>query len=63
MHKLLLPRRLLIGMPLFVLFGWLSDKIGRKKIIMAGLLLACLTYRIPGTDFWHLSRDAARGRQ
>ncbi len=35
---------LLMGMPLFVLFGWLSDKIGRKWIIMAGLLLAVITY-------------------
>ena len=35
---------LLIGMPLFVVFGALSDKIGRKKIMMAGCLLAVLTY-------------------
>ena len=35
---------LLIGTPFFVLFGWLSDKIGRKVIIMVGLLLAVLTY-------------------
>ncbi len=35
---------LLLGMPLFVFFGWLSDRIGRKWIIMAGLLLAVITY-------------------
>ncbi|MCC7308624.1 MAG: MHS family MFS transporter [Acidobacteria bacterium] len=35
---------LLLGMPLFVFFGALSDRIGRKKIIMAGCLFAVLTY-------------------
>src|SRR5215831_18832833 len=35
---------LLIGTPFFVVFGSLSDRIGRKKIIMAGCLLAALTY-------------------
>jgi MFS family permease len=35
---------LLLGMPFFVVFGTLSDRIGRKWIIMAGLLLAVLTY-------------------
>jgi len=35
---------LAIGTPFFVLFGWLSDKIGRKIIIMAGLALAIVTY-------------------
>ncbi|HEX3365411.1 MFS transporter [Phenylobacterium sp.] len=35
---------LLLATPFFVLFGWLSDKIGRKPIILAGCLLAVLTY-------------------
>jgi len=35
---------LLLGTPFFVVFGMLSDKIGRKPIIMAGCLIAALTY-------------------
>jgi MFS family permease len=35
---------LLLGMPFFVFFGWLSDHIGRKWIIMAGCLLAVVSY-------------------
>jgi MFS family permease len=35
---------LVLGTPFFVLFGKLSDKVGRKWIILGGMLLACLTY-------------------
>ncbi len=35
---------LLIGTPFFIVFGWLSDKIGRKPIILSGCLLAALLY-------------------
>ena len=35
---------LLLGMPFFVLFGALSDRVGRKWIIMAGCLLAAVSY-------------------
>jgi MFS family permease len=36
---------LLLGTPFFIYFGWWSDKIGRKMIMMAGLLFAVFLYR------------------
>jgi len=36
---------ILMATPGFVLFGWLSDKVGRKWIMLLGMLLAILTYR------------------
>jgi MFS family permease len=46
---------LLLGTPFFIVFGSLSDRIGRKKIIMAGCLLAAVTY-IP---IYHAMSSAA----
>jgi MFS family permease len=40
----LIGSSLLLGTPFFVFFGWLSDKIGRLKIILAGCLIAAVTY-------------------
>lgn len=41
----LMATALLMGTPFFVFFGWLSDKIGRKAIMMTGMLVAILAYR------------------
>ena len=41
---ILLAIALVLSTPFFIVFGWLSDKIGRKWIIMAGCLLGALTY-------------------
>jgi hypothetical protein len=42
--NLLIAASLVIGTPFFIVFGSLSDKIGRKPIIMGGCLIAALTY-------------------
>jgi len=42
--QLVMAAALLIATPFFVVFGSLSDKIGRKKIVLAGCLIAALTY-------------------
>ncbi len=42
--NLLITFSLLLGTPFFILFGSLSDKIGRKPILLAGCLIAALTY-------------------
>lgn len=42
--NLLVAIALALGAPGFIFFGWLSDKIGRKPIILAGCALAALTY-------------------
>jgi MFS family permease len=42
--NLLIAASLVIGTPFFIVFGSLSDKIGRKPIILAGCLIAAVTY-------------------
>jgi MFS family permease len=41
---MLVGASLLLGTPFFIFFGWLSDRIGRLKIILAGCLIASVTY-------------------
>src|SRR6266567_2834975 len=40
----LIALSLVIGTPFFIVFGWLSDRIGRLKIILAGCLIAAVTF-------------------
>lgn len=42
--NLLVAGALALATPFFIFFGWLSDRIGRKKIILGGCLIAALTY-------------------
>lgn len=51
---------LLLGTPFFVVFGWLSDKIGRKWIMLGGMLLAVLTYRPIYECMYQLSNAAKK---
>jgi MFS family permease len=53
--NIILVWALLLGMPFFTVFGALSDKIGRKWIMMAGCLLAVLSY----LPIYHSMHDAA----
>ncbi|HEY2189912.1 MAG TPA: MFS transporter [Caldimonas sp.] len=53
--QIMIGAALLLGTPFFIVFGSLSDKIGRKPIIMAGCLLAALTF-IP---LFHALTEAA----
>ncbi|MGZ9101208.1 MAG: MFS transporter, partial [Brevundimonas sp.] len=42
--NILIAVSLLLATPFFIFWGWLSDKVGRKPIILTGCLLAALTY-------------------
>ena len=49
---------ILMATPCFVLFGWLSDKVGRKWIMLLGMLLAIFTYRPIYKQFIAITAEA-----
>ena len=56
--NILIATALLLATPFFVFWGWLSDKIGRKPIILAGCLIAAVAY----LPLFHALTDAANPR-
>ncbi|MET3817571.1 MFS family permease [Burkholderia ambifaria] len=60
--NILIAIALLIGTPFFLFFGSLSDRIGRKPIILAGCLIAALTYFPLFKALTHYREPAARTR-
>jgi predicted MFS family arabinose efflux permease len=56
--NILVALALAIGTPAFILFGWLSDKIGRKPIMLAGFLLGALTYFMLFQGLTHYANPA-----
>ena len=61
--NLLIAGSLLIATPFFVVFGSLSDRIGRKPIIMAGCLIAALTYFPIFKGLTHFANPALEAAQ
>ena len=61
--NLMIAASLLIGTPFFIVFGTLSDKIGRKPIIMAGCLIAALTYFPLFSALTHYANPALESAQ
>ncbi len=61
--NILIAAALLIGTPFFIVFGALSDKIGRKKIIMAGCILAAASYFPIFKGLTHFANPALEAAQ
>jgi MFS family permease len=56
--NILIALSLAIGTPCFILFGWLSDKIGRKPIMLAGFALGAVTYFMIFQGLTHYANPA-----
>ena len=54
---------LLVTTPLFVVFGWLSDRIGRKPLVMGGFLIAALTLQPLFRGLTHYANPALEAAQ
>ncbi|MFT4205164.1 MAG: MFS transporter [Chitinophagaceae bacterium] len=52
---------ILVGSPFFVVFGALSDRIGRKTVLLAGMLLAVLLYRPIFGQMYQLTQTSEKG--
>ncbi len=61
--NLMIAGSLILGTPFFIFFGWLSDKIGRKPIIMAGCLIAALSYFTLFPALMHYANPALEAAQ
>jgi MFS family permease len=61
--NILIAVSLIIGTPFFIFFGWLSDKIGRKFIIMAGCLIGALSYFWIFPQLMHYGNPALEAAQ
>jgi MFS family permease len=59
----LIGASLIIGTPFFIFFGWLSDRIGRLKIILAGCLIAAATYHPIFKGLTHYTNPALEAFQ